>query len=303
MSYYDALFGSVTDLQHVYDFEDPFEPQFPSYDNFWDQGFGIEPPTETFLTTPAYPAPTFSWQQPQPVYDNVPQETTNDQAPERGLDEYVVVPAPQEPAQEVACYTQPAYETWQERPCSYTEFNQVPYQNAAVNVLTVEPFPETPVRGIKEKRKIENETEELELYPEGAADQEDDPTGGFKLPASKSPIMEAMVVCALKGWGIDIVKNSRGSATDPVEVIFQVHDFDRYYRISRLICSKQRPTDDVGSRVKSLRRWFVNFPKKKDRNDNVPFLLEVKPNIAKKVSEIIERNTRMYGLTKRRRRQ
>jgi len=165
----------------------------------------------------------------------------------------------------------------------------------------------------KEKRKFEDpETEELGDFVEpidGAGGcltdgiDEDDPTGGFKLPASKSPIMEAMVVCGLNGWGIDIVKNSRGGSNDPVEVVFRVTDFDRYYRISRSICSKQRPTDDVGSRVKSLRRWFVNFPKKKDRNDNVPFLLVVKPQIAKKVNEIIERNTRMLGLTKRRRRQ
>jgi len=155
----------------------------------------------------------------------------------------------------------------------------------------------------KEKRKLDD-PEDFDLDVEGGCleGEEDDPTGGFKLPASKSPIMEAMVVCALNGWGIDIIKNTR-SVTDLVEVVFQVNDFDRYYRISRSICSKQRPTDDVGSRVKSLRRWFVNFPKKKDRNDNVPFLLVVKPNIAKKVSEIIERNTRMLGLTKRRRRQ
>jgi len=131
---------------------------------------------------------------------------------------------------------------------------------------------------------------------------EDDPTGGFKLPASKSPIMEAMVVCALNGWGIRLVQHIIDDAGNP-EIIFQVLDFDRYYRISRLICSKQRPTDDVGSRVKSLRRWFTNFPKKKVRCEKGEFLLTVKPNIAKKVSEIIERNTRVLGLMKRRRRQ
>jgi len=79
----------------------------------------------------------------------------------------------------------------------------------------------------------------------------------FKLPASKSPIMEAMVVCAIKNWGISIHRNS------PNQVVFRVSDFDRYYKISRTICSKQHPTEDIGSRVKSLRRWFDNFPKKK----------------------------------------
>jgi len=132
--------------------------------------------------------------------------------------------------------------------------------------------------------------------------EDDDPTGGFKLPASKSPIMEAMVVCALNGWGIDIVKNNRPTSTTPAEVVFRVTDFNRYYKISRTICSKQRPTDDLGSRIKSLRRWFVNFPKKKDRCENSFFLI-VKPTIAKKVNEIIERNSRSMGLVKRRRKQ
>jgi len=104
----------------------------------------------------------------------------------------------------------------------------------------------------------------------------------FKLPASKSPIMEAMVVCGLNGWGIEITKN------EP-EIIFKVTDFNRYYRISRVICSKQRPTDDLGSRIKALKRWFVDFPKKKYCCNN-SFCLTVKPKIVKKVLEMIDRN-------------
>jgi len=162
----------------------------------------------------------------------------------------------------------------------------------------------------REKRRLEEDycldaddmPLETDFSFESSGIDDDDPTGGFKLPASKSPIMEAMVVCALNGWGLDIVKNNRPTSVSPAEVVFRVTDFNRYYKISRAICSKQRPTDDLGSRIKSLRRWFVNFPKKKDRCDNNPFHLIVKPAIAKKVNEIIERNTRTLGLTKRRRR-
>jgi hypothetical protein len=161
----------------------------------------------------------------------------------------------------------------------------------------------------REKRRLEEDycldddmPLETDFSFESTGIDDDDPTGGFKLPASKSPIMEAMVVCALNGWGLDIVKNNRPTSVSPAEVVFRVTDFNRYYKISRAICSKQRPTDDLGSRIKSLRRWFVNFPKKKDRCDNNPFHLIVKPAIAKKVNEIIERNTRTLGLTKRRRR-
>jgi hypothetical protein len=166
---------------------------------------------------------------------------------------------------------------------------------------SVEPKEEIPDIKIKRPRSIDEMDEEVAAEVVDAP-EEDDPTEGFKLPASKSPIMEAMVVCALNGWGIDILKNNRATSTTPAEVVFKVTDFNRYYKISRSICSKQRPTDDLGSRIKSLRRWFVNFPKKKDRCENT-FILIVKPTIAKKVNEIIDRNSRTFGLTKRRRRQ
>jgi len=163
----------------------------------------------------------------------------------------------------------------------------------------------SPYKAKRSHRVIEDDDDTdisaLESEPIDFGDEED-PTGGFKLPASKSPIMEAMVVCALNGWGIDIITNNRPTSATPAEVIFRVTDFNRYYKISRAICSKQRPTDDLGSRIKSLRRWFVNFPKKKDRCEN-SFNLIVKPAIAKKVNEIIERNSKSLGLTKRRRRQ
>jgi len=156
---------------------------------------------------------------------------------------------------------------------------------------------------IKIKRpRLEDDMDEVPISEIVDAPEDDDPTEGFKLPASKSPVMEAMVVCALNGWGIEIVKNNRATSTTPAEVVFKVTDFNRYYKISRAICSKQRPTDDLGSRIKSLRRWFVNFPKKKDRCEN-SFFLMVRPTIAKKVNEIIDRNSRTFGLTKRRRRQ
>jgi len=86
---------------------------------------------------------------------------------------------------------------------------------------------------------------------------------GFKLPASKSPIMEAMTFCAIKRWGIEIIEYSDSTEDSSAKVVFRVIDFEQYYKYSCQICSKQNPTEDIGSRVKSLRRWFVNFPKKK----------------------------------------
>jgi len=164
--------------------------------------------------------------------------------------------------------------------------------------------PHTTVKAPKRHRVVEDEDDiDLSALDEPMDfGEEEDPTGGFKLPASKSPVMESMVVCALNCWGIELATNNRATSTTPAEVVFRVTDFNRYYKLSRTICSKQRPTDDLGSRIKTLRRWFVNFPKKKDRCENA-FSLTVKPSIAKKVNEIIERNHKTLGLTKRRRRQ
>jgi len=117
----------------------------------------------------------------------------------------------------------------------------------------------------------------------------------FKLPASKCPIMEATAFCAIKNWGISVAVSS------PNEVVFSVTDFDQYYKISRSICSKQHPTEDIGSRVKSLRRWFSSFPKKKERKEHPHFELTVKPSGARKVNEMIEKNLRLLGIQKLRR--
>jgi len=320
MATYDAfLFGSETDLLPVWDNEDAFffDTQLPDYE-FWDPSYTFvqpEPPLPEITlfipepTTTFVPNVTFDdWEQPLPLHSGdkeikeevLPQETNDamimsDTVFTLNLAQSAIITSDHTDISR--CVTkQDPYESVPE-----WQFEQ-PVRVEARSMDEHE-FDGT-FRLKKEKRKLEDDLEDFDLDVDGACleGEEDDPTGGFKLPASKSPIMEAMAVCALNGWGIDIIKNAR-TATDLVEVVFQVNDFDRYYRISRSICSKQRPTDDVGSRVKSLRRWFVNFPKKKDRNDNVPFLLVVQPNIAKKVSEIIERNTRMLGLTKRRRRQ
>jgi len=120
-------------------------------------------------------------------------------------------------------------------------------------------------------------------------DDVDAPLGGWKLPASKSPIMEAMAFCAIKRWGIEIIQCQDQTDVAPAKVVFRVLDFELYYKYSCAICSKQNPTEDIGSRVKSLRRWFVNFPKKRDRRENPQFSLEVKSDVAKKVFEMIEK--------------
>jgi hypothetical protein len=101
-------------------------------------------------------------------------------------------------------------------------------------------------------------------------------TSKFTLPSSKSPIIEAMAFCAVHHWGISIVHSS-DSPEVGARVIFLVKNFSQYCRFSRLICSKRHPTHNEGARIKALRRWFIKFPKKKERKSRESFILEVKP--------------------------
>lgn len=115
-----------------------------------------------------------------------------------------------------------------------------------------------------------------------------DPPASFKLPVSKSPIMDALCYCALQGWGLRVVQNKRSTLSSAAEVVFLVEDFDRYYRISRSICSKQNPTEDIGARVKALRRWFSDFPTKRDRTESDEFYLHVRGAGVKKVRSLLD---------------
>eukprot|EP01129_Flabellula_baltica_P015765 TRINITY_DN8146_c0_g1_i1.p1 TRINITY_DN8146_c0_g1~~TRINITY_DN8146_c0_g1_i1.p1 ORF type:complete len:293 (+),score=61.73 TRINITY_DN8146_c0_g1_i1:43-921(+) len=119
---------------------------------------------------------------------------------------------------------------------------------------------------------------------------------GFRLSVCKSPIMDALAFCAVKSWGMKVEQCSEKL------VVFKVFDFDMYYKFSRAICSKQNPTEDVGARVKALRRWFVDYPRKKFRNENPEFELEVKPDYTPRVYEMIKRHrSLLQDINKRRR--
>jgi hypothetical protein len=181
---------------------------------------------------------------------------------------------------------------------SYSNNNPiaVPLENSSI-------FKRTRSGEFKQQTENNQQHQQTDMCNEwtDTSSEEYDITDGYKLPASKSPVMEALVVCALRGWGVDILKNNRQTPNSNAEVEFRVSDFNKYYTISRRICSKQRPTDDLGSRIKSLRRWFKNFPRKRDRCEN-SFNLEVKPEEAKKVYEMIEKNSRSLGLVEKRRR-
>lgn len=107
------------------------------------------------------------------------------------------------------------------------------------------------------------------------------------LGASKSPIMQALVYCALRGWGLRLVKNEGD------DVRFIVDDFAKYYRCSAYICAKQNPTDDQSSRIKALKRWFPDFPTRREHEALFESSFEIhvqkgKDNKPKKIKMIID---------------
>lgn len=121
-----------------------------------------------------------------------------------------------------------------------------------------------------------------------------------RLEVSKSPIIEALVYCAFSGWGIDLLDDSSD------DISFRVWDFTKYYEMSALICSKQRPTEDETSRVKALKRWFPDFPSSRERRrSDTPFIIHVRSSSAndnkpKKLRAIIDKTRELNGTSKQR---
>lgn len=110
-----------------------------------------------------------------------------------------------------------------------------------------------------------------------------------KLSLSKSPVLEAVIYCALNKWGIEMLPFGPDK-----KLSFKVTDFDKFSVYSAKINSKGKPTTDVSSRVKALRRWFDGIPKVKDRK--IAFIMSVKGSEDKhsKVVQLVDKVTAVY---------
>jgi len=120
------------------------------------------------------------------------------------------------------------------------------------------------------------------------AHEKEKETQQFKLPSSKSPIMEALVYCSINKYGIELKELN----TTTSKISFYVSDFNTYYKHSCSICSKQSPSEDIRARMKALQRWFVTFPAWRELE--YPFELVVRPSHYNKMHEIISKMVRFY---------
>jgi hypothetical protein len=73
------------------------------------------------------------------------------------------------------------------------------------------------------------------------------------LAKSMSPVFDALVYCAVRGWGVQLV------AGMPSTLYFW--DFPLYYHCAALVCRKKCPTRSVDARVKAIKRWFSGVPR------------------------------------------
>jgi hypothetical protein len=78
----------------------------------------------------------------------------------------------------------------------------------------------------------------------------------FKIPTTRCPILESLIYCAARKWGITLFRCDAANR----KITFMVTDFDKYYSMSCAICSKERPSGDLRSRLKTLKIWFVSVP-------------------------------------------
>ena len=81
--------------------------------------------------------------------------------------------------------------------------------------------------------------------------------GRVRLPGSTTPIMDALVYCALQGWGVRLMGTI---ATTSERVKLRFDDFALYSACSMLISAKTMPPPTTEVRIKALQRWFPLFP-------------------------------------------
>jgi len=184
--------------------------------------------------------------------------------------------------------------------------NQIPKLNlipSSLPICQTRPSPRRANKPISETFDDSGDYSESDSFgdecsPRGGLISPSNPLDPFpKLAISKSPVMEALVYCALQGWGIHLVKNV-GS-----EIIFRVDDFEFYCKKSYQICSKQNPTNDKLARIKALKRWFPDFPNRRELPQPTEFLLSVARDKDKlsKIRKMIEKNKRLLEPRKVRR--
>jgi len=148
-----------------------------------------------------------------------------------------------------------------------------------------------------ESMEMDEEEEDFSVCSTDDAEVGESELSKVKLQASKSPIMDALVYCALNRWGIELLEDKGDS------IRFRVFNFQKYYKYSGIICAKQNPTEDMASRIKALKRWFPDFPTKRAGNLEDAFEIIVQApskqdNKPQKLHEIIEKQRRLLGLHK-----
>jgi len=154
------------------------------------------------------------------------------------------------------------------------------------SITSVQPFP---IYNPEEIYDDDHSSEENELFEKELSK--------VKLQASKSPIMDALVYCALNRWGIELLEENGDN------IRFRVLNFQKYYKYSGIICAKQNPTEDIASRIKALKRWFPDFPTKRAGNLEDAFEITVQlpnkqDNKPQKLHEIIEKQRKLLGVQK-----
>jgi len=69
-----------------------------------------------------------------------------------------------------------------------------------------------------------------------------------RLGLSKSPVLDALVYCALNHWGLQFVNDK--VPTRDERIAFIVDNFEYFLQCATSINSKNRPTNDTASRIK-----------------------------------------------------
>lgn len=91
--------------------------------------------------------------------------------------------------------------------------------------------------------------------------------GETRLESSRTPILDAFLTCAIRGWGVHLLDDT------PAGLHLRVTDFSHSTHCASLICAKAYQTQDEMARLKALARWFPTIRQQLEAARGEPFEL------------------------------
>lgn len=98
-----------------------------------------------------------------------------------------------------------------------------------------------------------------------------------KMPVSRCPIFDSFVGCAFSKDGAEIIDKKHGK--------IRVNDYYKFLKCVEIRSNKNKKTNDAGNRIKSIKRFIVDWPKK-SRAVQGNFTVSIKQSVSNSLADL-----------------